>query len=300
MTSTASVGEGGSASSGNEAPRIHIAIDRYKLAKIAGGVVAILALAFGLLNTKLFAVDHINVTGAQHLSRDELIEKAGVHRGAVLLRVDVDHARRVLRAEPWIADATVSRHWPSTIAISVVERTPVAIAQSDDNKWVQIGAGGIVLGSSDRPVAGLPLLVGAKPSAEPGAKVQDGSMRLVSVAAKLPEGLRKRVVQMDVNDDGVRLGIDAGTVVIVGDDKDLEAKLMAASAVLSKEDARQIETLDVRSETRPLAHMRGTASAAAATSTSTSAPKLSTSRTTIPTSTTAVKRMTSTTLAGHG
>jgi cell division protein FtsQ len=74
--------------------------------------------------------------------------------------VDVDDIRKRLLQLGWVKDARVSRRFPDTLVIDIVERTPAALWQ-DDQRLSLIDAEGVVL---DRvPVSqmpDLPLLIG--------------------------------------------------------------------------------------------------------------------------------------------
>ena len=62
---------------------------------------------------------------------------------------------------------------------------------------------------------------------------------------------------MQRNSEGqIRLGLASGTIVELGDRRDLGDKLMAAAAVLSNTDANTVATLDVRSSHLPLVTLK--------------------------------------------
>ena len=52
-------------------------------------------------------------------------------RNAKIFRVDTDAAEAALRAEPWIARASVRRRLPHTVVVDVVERRPAAVLAAD-------------------------------------------------------------------------------------------------------------------------------------------------------------------------
>ena len=73
-----------------------------------------------------FAVREIQVTLAAHLSRDEILELAGVSEGDRLLAIDTDPVAARVAAHPWVKSARVRRQLPSTLVIDVVERRAAA------------------------------------------------------------------------------------------------------------------------------------------------------------------------------
>ena len=80
--------------------------------------------------------------------------------------VDVSDIRQRLLEFGWVKDARVSRRFPDTLVIDIVERTPAALWQ-DEDRLTLIDAEGVVL---DRvPVSqmpDLPLLIGKGANAQ--------------------------------------------------------------------------------------------------------------------------------------
>jgi cell division protein FtsQ len=73
-----------------------------------------------------FAVREIQVTLAAHLSRDEVLELAGVAEGDRLLQIDTDPMAARVAAHPWVKSARVRRQLPSTLVIDLTERRAAA------------------------------------------------------------------------------------------------------------------------------------------------------------------------------
>jgi cell division protein FtsQ len=76
-----------------------------------------------------FATREIEVTGLSRLSRAEVLAAAGLALGQNVFEVSPEQARAKLLAEPWIADATVTRRLPGTYRIGVREQQPAALLQ---------------------------------------------------------------------------------------------------------------------------------------------------------------------------
>src|SRR5207247_436556 len=108
---------------------------------------------------------------------------------------------RRLEASPWIAAARVSRTLPSTITISITERTAAAVLRSGPRAFL-VAADGMVLaaGTSGR----LPAidLAGARPEPRVGTKDAAAQPGLRILGA-LPGSLRSRVrtARMDGSGD---------------------------------------------------------------------------------------------------
>lgn len=74
-----------------------------------------------------FKVETIQVSGAQRLSVDQILEYGGIRKDTNILSINLRLIRTKLMAHPWIADADISRRLPNGIRIRVVEQTPLAI-----------------------------------------------------------------------------------------------------------------------------------------------------------------------------
>jgi cell division protein FtsQ len=76
-----------------------------------------------------FAVTTLEISGNQHLTRDEIFAAAGVQVGDNVFRANLDGVVAELRKNPWVASASARRVLPHTIEISVREHVPAAIVQ---------------------------------------------------------------------------------------------------------------------------------------------------------------------------
>ena len=73
-------------------------------------------------NAAGFRIVALALTGARHMSREEVLATAGVTGRTSLLFLDVDAARERLKANPWVADATVLKLYPGELQIGITER----------------------------------------------------------------------------------------------------------------------------------------------------------------------------------
>jgi cell division protein FtsQ len=107
-----------------------------------------------------FRVKSIDVRGIKRMDPRPVYELAADQRTTAMPLVDVTGIRQRLLEYGWVKDARVSRRFPDTLVIDIVERQPAALWQ-DEDRLTLIDAEGVVL---DRvPVAqmpDLPLLIG--------------------------------------------------------------------------------------------------------------------------------------------
>jgi cell division protein FtsQ len=114
----------------------------------------------GIANTIGFRIDSIALTGQKQLTREEILGIAGVTGRSSLLFLNADDARARLKANPWIADATVLKLFPDRLHIAITERRAFALWQKDGRVRV-VARDGVVVEPFVAPhVAHLPLVVG--------------------------------------------------------------------------------------------------------------------------------------------
>lgn len=96
-------------------------------------VVGVGAVALGRLverhvrTSPAFAVETIALDGHVRLSREDILERAGLALGQNVFEMAPEEAERRLNEHPWIADAQVRRRLPSSYEIDVRERRAVAL-----------------------------------------------------------------------------------------------------------------------------------------------------------------------------
>jgi cell division protein FtsQ len=107
-----------------------------------------------------FRITSIALAGQRHLTREDILKIAGVTGRTSLLFLDANEARERLKADPWIADATVLKLYPGRLHIAVTERDAFALWQRDGKVEVIADDGTAVEPYAGGPFASLPLVVG--------------------------------------------------------------------------------------------------------------------------------------------
>lgn len=97
---------------------------------LAGLVVLVLAVD-RFAPAHRFQVAELRVQGNRFLSEGEVRELIGPALGESIVTADLETIRRNLAASPWVGGAIVRRELPSTLVIDVVERVPLAFAETD-------------------------------------------------------------------------------------------------------------------------------------------------------------------------
>ena len=111
-------------------------------------------------NAAGFRIASIALSGERHVSREEILGTAGVTGTTSLLFFDVEVARDRLKANPWIADATVLKLYPDRLQIGIKEREAFALWQQAGRVSVVAGDGTVLEPYVNPGLSRLPLVVG--------------------------------------------------------------------------------------------------------------------------------------------
>jgi cell division protein FtsQ len=113
-----------------------------------------------LANTAGFRITTVGINGRKQLSQDEVLAIGGVNGRSSLLFLDADTVRAKLKANPWIADATILKLYPGRLQIDIVERTAFALWQQNGRLSVIASDGAVLEPYVSRRFLNLPLVVG--------------------------------------------------------------------------------------------------------------------------------------------
>jgi cell division protein FtsQ len=112
-------------------------------------------------NTAGFRIASIALTGQKQISREDALTAAGITGRTSLLFLDADSARKRLKTNPWIAEATVLKLYPDRLQIGITERQAFALWQKNGRLSVIAEDGTVLEPYVARRFTGLPLVVGA-------------------------------------------------------------------------------------------------------------------------------------------
>ena len=113
-----------------------------------------------LANAAGFRVATVVINGRKQLSQDEVLAVGGVNGRSSLLFLDAATVRDKLKANPWIADATILKLYPGQLQIDIVERSAFALWQEDGRLSVIADDGAVLEPYVSRRFLNLPLVVG--------------------------------------------------------------------------------------------------------------------------------------------
>lgn len=113
-----------------------------------------------LANSAGFRITSVAINGRKQLSQDEILAIGGVSGRSSLLFLDADAVREKLKANPWIADATVLKLYPGRLMIDITERQAFALWQEAGRLSVIADDGAVLEPYVSRRFLSLPLVVG--------------------------------------------------------------------------------------------------------------------------------------------
>jgi len=175
---------------------VRVAPEIYRRRRLAGAVVVVMLLGalalvvrVVLYDSGLFQVQGVRVEGISMLPETDVVGAAAVPVGAPLASIDTAGIADRVAKLPAVALATVSRSWPHTVTVAVVERVPVATTATPAGVQL-VDAGGVVYPGTPQP--GLPRLVfGAVGPDDPSTRSALGAL------ATLPPPIRSQVLTVD-------------------------------------------------------------------------------------------------------
>jgi cell division protein FtsQ len=113
-----------------------------------------------IANSAGFRITAVAINGRKQLTQDEVLAIGGVNGRSSLLFLDAEAVRDRLKANPWIAEATVLKLYPGQLQIDIVERSAFALWQQDGRLSVISDDGAVLEPYLSRRFISLPLVVG--------------------------------------------------------------------------------------------------------------------------------------------
>ncbi len=240
-----------SGSAGRIDPRIQLRRDQVRADDVRrrrrrfGAFVLLTALvvaAVGVTRSPMLDVDHVRTVGATRTGPDAVRAAARIEIGDPMVSIDLAAAEERIERLPWVAAASVTRDWPGTVRIAVIER--VRVATTDGPFPLLVDREGMILGSAVG-TDGLPS-IGPRPSgAVPGDRVPAAMRARVQTVEAMPASLAADVRSVTAGPDGIELVLSDGIVVIVGDAGRLRTKFEVVATRLAQADRGSIATLNV-------------------------------------------------------
>jgi cell division protein FtsQ len=184
--------------------------------------------------SSVLVTKRVNVVGIHELTPAQVGLAVQVPLGVPLARQDLAEIVARASALPAVEAATVTRKWPHTITVSILERRPV-LAMHQAGGYVIVDRLGVAYQTQQARPPNLVL-----------ADVSPGDPRLLSevaiVAAALPDALRRKVNLITAsNRDRIALTLGSGPSVTWGSSADSELKAQVVLALLKRKPQASID-----------------------------------------------------------
>ncbi|MFQ5848576.1 MAG: cell division protein FtsQ/DivIB [Candidatus Methylomirabilales bacterium] len=180
---------------------------------IAGTALCVAAVAGGgwwahqaLLGFSSFHVSEVRIQGNAHVAAAEIISRLGLRAPVNILQMNMEELAGRLTTHPWISSASIQRHFPSRLIITVEEREPVALLSA--GKTFLLSADAVILDEvRGAPTRTLPTLQPRwRAEYRVGARVDDprlvGGLDLLGTLRKAPLLHGRQVERVTAEADG--------------------------------------------------------------------------------------------------
>lgn len=193
---------------------------------VAVTVVAVLVWVLGW--SSILGVSKVEVSGATGAEASAVAELVDVPIGTPLARVDTDAAAARVRERITVAEVSVRRAWPSTLAVDIVLRTPAIVVRNPQGQLEVADAEGVSFGVVKAAPKGVPVVkaVGAK-----GA-TREALQSALALLNALPSDLSSQVSGITVSSANLVTFTLGKRTVVWGSGADSERKVAILTALL--------------------------------------------------------------------
>ena len=234
--------------------RAHRRAVRLRVVAVLVAVALLVALGTSVYRSQTFAVRKIDVFGASRLSAEQVRTLAGIPKDSTLLRLPIGQIESNLAKSAWIASAQVSRDFPDTVRIRVVERTPAAVVDLGGKTLWLIDGSGTWLSRLSKDTTATPVAIRDVEGLDPVAGRRTGSETLqnaLEIVRQLDPTLSKVVRTISAPSiDKTALVTTDDVEIFVGSSEDIGRKQQVAEKIL-KQQAGKVVYINVRTVDRP-------------------------------------------------
>ncbi len=221
---------------------------------------ALVAAFYYFLHSSVFFIERIAVTGNQAVPAREIISFAGISTGKNIFEFSVQASQKAIEVIPRIKKATIKRHFPSRITITVVERKPWAYVVHNSSILL-IDNEGICLdklatmGETELPVISIAKL---PQKIQEGQQINKSAVDLIRVIAEaLPPDLLNEVSEFHYSDRGqvIVFTLDGTEVRLGGKDRIDEKISLWRRVIKMRRDTESevgLEYIDLRFKGQPV------------------------------------------------
>jgi cell division protein FtsQ len=194
----------------------------------AGLVWGAIELRAWALASPRFQLQEVNFTGLNRASRADLVKLSGLALGQNLFAMDVPALEKAMLQHPWVHSVEVTRHFPASVSVEVVEHTPEALVVLGD-LYVLNGEGEPFKRVTPGDGLDLPLVTGVvrddyvKDPAEVRERLKE-ALEVARSYSALKIGVHERLSEVRLDGASLALVTVGGQEVLMGEGN-TEAKL---------------------------------------------------------------------------
>lgn len=221
--------------------------------KYAGAILALVILfgggSFLLGWSPVFTVRSVTISGAPTQESELAVARAlEISKGDKLARLDPRALSNRLRSFDWIENSKVSRNWISgKISISIQTRTPIALYSEPGKPQVALDASGKTFAMPSDIAQDLPKV---------SATSVEGGLAAIKLFTELPKSFSEKIDRMSAAriDNFLIYGEFSGQNlrIIWGDGADTDLKVEVISALLQRDENKNLRMIDVSAPHAPI------------------------------------------------
>lgn len=145
---------------------------------------------YWMSHSQYLCLNKIVVEGGHHLSHDELLRLTCLTSRTNLLRVSLRTVEGAIGRYPWVESATAKRKLPDQLAITIKERIPIAILNSNNKMYLVDRSGYVFKEMTPDDTLTLPVISGAMSNDIKGRRLSGASMRAIELVTMAGRGAR--------------------------------------------------------------------------------------------------------------
>ncbi|NTW05490.1 MAG: FtsQ-type POTRA domain-containing protein [Peptococcaceae bacterium] len=201
-----------------------------------------------LAQSSFFKVKEIRVIGNKTLSIEKIVTKSEIYTGDNIFKIDLKTSEEMIITIPEIKRVDMSRIFPATVEIKIVEREPLVLLPIQGG-FVQVDEDGVCLRSSDLVSDKFPVITGVEfKNPIPGKKIVSKSLdKGIMTVKAFPKVLLSLISEINIEGDKIIAYTTDGIQCRLGMAEDMKKKGEVFLKVLEelKVKDNKIEYLDL-------------------------------------------------------
>ena len=96
----------------------------------------IVAYMHNILVEQGLELNHVYLSGQNHINMDDIIKMSVPYQNQSIFSINLHKMKKDIEGLAWVESCNITRHLPDTLHINIVERTPIAIWQYQQNLYL--------------------------------------------------------------------------------------------------------------------------------------------------------------------